>query len=200
MKLIGLTGGIATGKSTVSRMLVDAGLPLIDADVVAREVVAPGTPGLSAVSERFAGVVTPEGLLDRKALATRVFGDANERAALNAIVHPLVSAAVIEKTQALAAQGTPLAIYDAPLLIENALYEGLDGVILVATRPEVQKARLMTRDGLSEAEAEARMRSQLPIDAKRPYARWVIDNNGPVAVTRAQVEQVLAELNDLHHL
>lgn len=190
MALYGLTGGIASGKSTVSRMLRELGAHVLDADVLAREVVEPGTPGLAAVAARFPGVLGPDGRLDRVKLGARVFADATERAALNAIVHPLVREAFLEKVQALAEQGVERIIYDVPLLIEGGLQESMDGVVLVWVPRALQKARLMGRDGLDEAAAEARLAAQLPLDDKRPYATWIVDNSGDLASTRAQVEQV----------
>ncbi|MFL5343258.1 MAG: dephospho-CoA kinase [Hyalangium sp.] len=190
MRIYGLTGGIASGKSTVSRILRELGAPVLDADVIAREVVEPGTPGLAAVAARFPNVLTADGRLDRAKLGARVFGDATERAALNAIIHPLVGKAFLEKLQALEAQGVERAVYDVPLLIENGLQAGMDGVVLVWTPRALQKARLMTRDGLDEAAAEARLAAQLPLDEKRQHATWIVDNSGELASTRAQVEQV----------
>jgi dephospho-CoA kinase len=190
LRLFGLTGGIASGKSTVSRMLRELGAHVLDADAIAREVVEPGTPGLAAVAARFPDVLTPDGRLDRAKLGARVFADPAERAALNAIVHPLVGQAFLEKVQALAAQGLERVIYDVPLLIENGLQGGMDGVLLVWVPRPVQKARMMARDGLDEAAAEARLGAQLPLDSKRPYATWVVDNSADLASTRAQVEKV----------
>lgn len=194
MKLYGLTGGIATGKSTVSRMFLEAGVPLIDADVLAREAVAPGSPALAQIAARFPGVVSEAGVLDRKALGERIFSDPAERAALNAITHPRVRELSLERSRAIAATGAPFALYDVPLLIESRLHEGMDGVILVYCPPEVQRARLMARDALTQAQADARLASQLPIDEKRRFARWIIDNGGTLEATRAQVEQVLGQL------
>lgn len=190
MRVYGLTGGIASGKSTVSRMLRELGVPVLDADAFARQVVEPGTPGLAAVAARFPDVLTPDGRLDRARLGARVFADAGERAALNAIVHPLVGQAFLEKVQELAEQGVERAVYDVPLLIENGLHKNMDGVILVWVPRPIQKARLMTRDGLDEAAAEARLAAQLPLDAKRSQATWVVDNSGDLSSTRSQVEQV----------
>lgn len=190
MHVFGLTGGIATGKSTVARMFAARGVELIDADGVAREVVAPGQPALEAIAARFPGVVV-NGQLDRARLAARIFADPTERAALDAIVHPRIRLAVLERTRALAALGVPRVIYDAPLLIEKRLHEGLDGVVLVVTPPETQLARLMSRNGLTEAEARARVAAQMPLDAKRPFATWIIDNGGDLAATQRQVEAVL---------
>ncbi len=190
MKLYGLTGGIASGKSTVSRMLRELGAHVLDADVIAREVVEPGTPGLQAVAERFPGVLGPDGRLDRARLGARVFGDPQERAALNALLHPLIGQQFMLRTQALAEQGVERVLYDAPLLIENRLHLGMDGVVLVWVPREVQKARLMARDGLDEAAADARLAAQLPLDEKRQHATWVVDNSGELGTTRARVEEV----------
>jgi dephospho-CoA kinase len=147
-----------------------------------------------SLGARFPGVIGADGRLDRKKLVERVFGDPAERAALNEITHPRIRELALRRTAELAETGAPVALYDAPLLIENRLHEGMDGVILVWCPREVQRARLMARDGLSEAQAEARLASQLPIDAKRPYATWLIDNSGALEATRAQVEQVAAKL------
>jgi dephospho-CoA kinase len=190
VKIYGLTGGIASGKSTVTRMLRELGAHLLDADVIAREVVEPGTPGLKAVAERFPGVLGPDGRLDRAKLGARVFGDPKERAALNALLHPLIGQEFLLRTQALAEQGVERVLYDAPLLIENRLHEGMDGVLLVWVPREVQKARLRARDSLDEAAAEARLAAQLPLDEKRQHATWVVDNSGDLGATRAQVEGV----------
>jgi dephospho-CoA kinase len=190
LHLYGLTGGIASGKSTASRMFRELGAHVLDADALAREVVEPGTPGLAAIAARFPHVLTPDGRLDRAKLGARVFADPTERAALNAIVHPLVGQAFLEKLQALEAQGVERVIYDVPLLIESGLQGGMEGIVLLWTPRALQKARLMTRDGLDESAAEARLAAQLPLDEKRSHATWIVDNSGELASTRAQVEQV----------
>jgi dephospho-CoA kinase len=190
MHLYGLTGGIASGKSTVSRMLRELGAQVLDADLLAREVVEPGTPGLAEVAARFPGVVGTDGRLDRTALGARVFADPAERAALNALLHPRIAQAFLEHTRALAEAGAARVIYDAPLLIENGLHTRMEGVILVAVPREVQRARLMLRDGLSAEAAEARLASQLPLEDKRRHATWVVDNSGTREHTRAQVEAI----------
>jgi dephospho-CoA kinase len=192
--LYGLTGGIATGKSTVARRFVELGMPLIDADVIAREVVAKGQPALEAIATRFPGVVSADGTLDRAALGARIFANPGERAALDAITHPRIRQAVLEQSIALAASGTPRALYDAPLLIENRLHEGLAGVVLVVAPRDVQRQRLMDRNRLSATEADARIDSQMPLDAKRPFATWIIDNSGDLEATRAQVDDVWRQL------
>lgn len=190
MHVFGLTGGIASGKSTVSRMLRELGARVLDADVLAREVVEPGRPGLRRIDERFPGVVGPDGRLDRVKLGAHIFADPAERAALNAIVHPEVRALFLQKLQALEAEGVTHAVYDVPLLIETGLHQAMEGVAVVWVPREVQKARLMTRDGLSSDQAEARLAAQMPLDDKRAHATWVIDNSGAPEATRPQVEAV----------
>lgn len=194
MQLFGLTGGIATGKSTVAQRFVEKGMPLIDADVVAREVVAKGQPALAEIAARFPGVVDADQTLDRAALGARIFANPTERAALDAITHPRIRLAVLERTQALAESGAPRALYDAPLLIENRLHEGLDGVVLVVAPREVQRARLMARNQLSAAEADRRIDSQMPLDEKRRVATWIIDNAGSREALDAQVDEVWRQM------
>lgn len=194
MKVYGLTGGIASGKTTVGAMFKAHGVAFIDADEVAREVVASGTPGLAAVAARFPGVVDAAGALDRARLGDRIFAAPAERAALEAITHPLIRARVLEKTLAFAEAGEPRVIYDAPLLIERRLHEGMNGVVLVWVPRAVQRERLMRRNGLTGAEADARLQAQLPLDDKRPFATWLIDNSGTLDETRAQVDRVWAAL------
>ena len=146
MRVVGLTGGIASGKSTVSAMFRELGAQVIDADQVAREVVEPGTPALEEIARRFPGVVDAAGRLDRTALGARVFSDATERRALEAIVHPRIRDEVARRTEALARVGVQVVLYDAALLIENGLHRGMDGVILVSAPEAVQRARLAARE------------------------------------------------------
>jgi dephospho-CoA kinase len=190
VRLFGLTGGIASGKSTVTRMFRELGAHVLDADLIARQVVEPGTPGLADVAARFPGVLDAEGRLDRAKLGARVFGDPAERAALNALLHPRIRDEFARQTLALEAQGVARVLYDAPLLIENNLHLGMDGVVLVWVPRALQKARLMARDGLPEEAAEARLAAQLPLDDKRAQATWVVDNSGELPATRAQVENI----------
>lgn len=194
MVVFGLTGNIGTGKSTVARLFAEHGVPVIDADQVAREVVAPGTAGLAEVAGRFPGVLTPSGELDRKALAERVFADAQERAALNAILHPRIGAEVRTRLDRLAARGAPVAIYEAALIVENALHHGLDGLIVVNAPVEEQIRRLRLRDGMSEEEARSRIRAQLPAHEKVKAADFVIENTGAPELLRAQVTRVVDTL------
>jgi dephospho-CoA kinase len=197
MKVVGLTGGIASGKSTVARRLVAAGFHLIDADLVARQVVAEGTPGLAAIAARFPQAMRADGTLDRQALGASVFADVREREALNAIIHPRIREEVAAQLEAAKARGTTLVVYDAPLLVENELHRGLDGVILVAAQPATQIQRMMTRDGFTHAQAEARLRSQLPLEKKRLHATWVIENDGTLLETETQVDALISALRTL---
>jgi len=190
VRLVGLTGGISSGKSTASEMFRALGATLIDADQVAREVVEPGEPALVDIALRFPGTVDASGTLDRSVLAARIFASPTERAALNAIIHPRIQAEVQRRTSALASAGVETVLYDAALLIENGLHHGMDAVVVVWVPLEVQRARLMARDGLSEAEAEARISAQAPLDGKRGVATWVVDNSGTREQTRQQVAAI----------
>ena len=193
MFVFGLTGGIATGKSTVTAMIREAGVPVIDADALAREIVQPGMPALTAIAAAFPGVVA-NGQLDRAKLGKIVFSNEVARGKLNAITHPRIKELAKKKKDELAAQGVTHAVYDAALLIENRLHEAMQGVILVTCPVEVQVQRVMSRDGLSEDAARARIASQMPTEEKKKYATWLIDNGGALEATRAQVKQVLAEV------
>lgn len=190
MRLVGLTGGIGSGKSTVTQMFRALGAEVIDADELAREVVRPGQPALAEIARRFPGTVDAAGQLDRASLAARIFADPAERAALNAIVHPRIQAEVQRRTEALARAGAKVVLYDAALLIENGLHRAMDAVIVVWVPPEVQRERLMARDHLDHATAEERIRAQMPLDEKRALATWVVNNGGGLEETRRQVEQI----------
>jgi dephospho-CoA kinase len=190
MRLVGLTGGIGSGKSTVSEMFRALGAEVLDADQVARDVVRPGEPALAEIARRFPGAVDASEQLDRAQLAARIFADPAERAALNAIVHPRIQAEVQRRTRLLADAGVPVVLYDAPLLIENGLHRAMDSVIVVWVPPELQRSRLLARDLLDPAEVEARLRAQAPLDEKRALATWVVDNAGSREQTRAQVEAI----------
>jgi dephospho-CoA kinase len=194
MRVVGLTGGIASGKSTVSAMFRELGAEVIDADQVARDVVEPGTAGLLEVARRFPGVVDASGRLDRAALGRRVFADPAERRALEGIVHPRIREEVARRMEALARAGVTVVLYDAALLIENGLHRGMDGVVLVSVPESVQRSRLAARDGLDEADITARLGAQLPLADKRASATWVVDNGGTLDETRAQVRRIWDEI------
>jgi dephospho-CoA kinase len=194
MRVWGLTGNIGSGKSTVARLLAARGVPVVDADQVAREVVQPGTQALREIAARWPSVLAPDGSLDRKALAARDFADAKERAELNRIVHPRIAEEVSSRLGALAGKGHPVAVYEAALIVENRLHEGLDGLVVVTAPEAAQLARLRERDGMSDAEARARLASQLPAADKLLHATFVIDNQGSEAELEAQVDRLLAAM------
>jgi dephospho-CoA kinase len=195
VRRVGLTGGIATGKSTFARALRELGVPVIDADALAREAVAPGTPALAEVVRAFGpGVLDGGGALDRARMAARVFADPAARARLEAIVHPAVREATRRETAALAAAGCDLAFYDVPLLYEVGLDRDLDAVVVVWAPREQQRARLRARDGVAEAEAEARLAAQLPVDEKAARADWVVRNDGEESALPAKAAALLAAL------
>ncbi|WP_030485810.1 dephospho-CoA kinase [Nocardioides aequoreus] len=190
---VGLTGGVASGKSTVARMLVDLGAVLIDADVLAREVVAAGTPGLQRVVEEFGPeVLTPEGELDRAAMGARVFSDAGARRRLEAIVHPLV----YERIAALEAEVPPgaLVVHDIPLLAENDRAGDFDAVVVVDVPPELQRERMVRDRGWSEDDAASRMAAQASREQRLGVATHVVPNAGTHEDLRLAVAEVFAEL------
>jgi dephospho-CoA kinase len=191
MRVVGLTGGIACGKSTVSEMLRRLGVPIVDADEIAREVVEPGSPVLAAVATEFGpGVLLPDGTLDRVGLGKRVFADAHARARLNAIVHPAVRERSAARLAAEARKGAPIAVYDAALILENGLGGAMDALIVVAVPEDVQVERLVRRDGIDHEAALARIRAQMPLAEKVAAADWVIDNSGTLTETEARVAGV----------
>ena len=188
---IGLTGGIASGKSSVGRLLAAQGLPLLDADVYAREALAPGSPGGQAVLERYgAGVRAPGGAIDRAALGQIVFSDGAERRWLEELVHPLVRARFAAELEELVAE--PLVVLVVPLLFEAGLEALCSEVWLVDCNETQQLQRLMARDGLGEADARARIAAQWPLARKRQLADVVLNNRGGPEQLATQVEQAQA--------
>lgn len=193
MLRVGLTGGIGAGKSEVSRLLVRHGAVLIDADRIAREVVAPGTPGLAAVVDAFgADVLAPDGSLDRPKLGSIVFADPEKLAVLNSIVHPLVGARSRELESA--ATEDAVVIHDVPLLAENALGPLYDLVVVVDASPETQLDRLVRLRGMTEADARARMAAQATREKRLQIADVVIDNDVPLEELERRVREVWADL------
>jgi len=188
MRIIGLTGGIGSGKSTVSAMLQELGATVVDADEGARAVVEPGQPALMEIRERFGDdVLGADGALDRDRLADVVFADDGARRDLNAITHPRVRAWMAGQMQVAAAAGAATVVLDIPLLFESGLTAGLDDIVVVWCPPETQVARAVGR-GLREEDVRARIAAQMPLDEKRERATAVIDNSGTPDQTRAQVE------------
>ena len=188
---IGLTGGIASGKSSVGRLLAARGLPLLDADVYAREALTPGSPGAGAVLERYgAGVRAAGGEIDRAALGQIVFGDGAERRWLEQLLHPIVRSCFKAKLQELAAE--PVVVLVVPLLFEAGLESLCSEVWRVDCDETQQLQRLMARDGLGEADARARIAAQWPLTRKRQLADVVLNNRGEPAQLAAEVEQALS--------
>ena len=192
LRLIGLTGGIGTGKSTVSGILRELGATIVDADEGARAVVEPGTPGLQAVVAEFGPeVLAPSGGLDRAALAEIVFNDPERRARLNAITHPLVREWMAQRTAA----ATGVVVHDVPLLFENGLQAAYRRTVLVYAPDAVAVARLRAK-GMTEAQARARIGAQMPIEEKRELAGVVIDNSDGLAETERQVRDLWETLRE----
>ncbi|MFI9234619.1 dephospho-CoA kinase [Streptomyces sp. NPDC053079] len=195
MLKVGLTGGIGAGKSEVSRLLVSYGAVLVDSDKIAREVVAPGTPGLAAVVAEFGpGVLTPEGALDRPKLGAIVFADTDRLAALNAIVHPLVRARSAELESA--AGPDAVVVHDVPLLAENALAPLYDLVLVVDASTETRLDRLVRMRGMTPDEARARMAAQATREQRLAVADLVIENDGPLEELEPRVRAVWEELRN----
>jgi dephospho-CoA kinase len=194
---VGLTGGIGSGKSEVSRRLAAHGAVIIDADVAARAVVAPGTPGLERIAEAFgAGVLGPDGALDRERLGAIVFRDPDSRDTLNAIVHPLVGEwmRAAERAAVDAAGGDLIIVHDVPLLAENGRAGDFDLVIVVDVPPELQLERLVGQRGMSPDQARARMAAQASRPQRLAVADLVIDNSGSLADLDHRVAEVWADL------
>jgi dephospho-CoA kinase len=189
MLTVGLTGGIGAGKSEVSRLLVEHGAVLIDSDRIAREVVAPGTPGLAAVADAFGpDVLAADGSLDRPRLGSIVFADPDKLALLNSIVHPLVRDRSRELESAVPEDA--VVVHDVPLLTENGLAPLYDLVIVVDASPETQLDRLVRLRGMTEADARARMAAQATREQRRKIADIVIDNDVPLDALRKRVAEV----------
>ena len=187
-QILGVTGGIASGKSSVAAIFAELGAVLVSADQLAREAVAPGSPVLAELAAVFGpAIIGPAGELDRAALARLVFADPAARERLNAMTHPAIARLAEARLRQLRAQGVPLVVYEAPLLFEAGATGRVDWVLTVAIDPTVQRQRLADRDGLAAAEMEARVAAQWPMAAKVAHADFVIDNSGPLAETRRQV-------------
>lgn len=193
MELIGLSGGIGSGKSTVSNFLRELGAHVVDADEGARAVVEPGTPGFKAVAAEFGSAVVREGRLDRSRLAEIVFNDRAALERLNSIVHPLVREWTADRLAEAAEAGDRIVVQDIPLLFENNYEPFFKATVLVYVPEPLQVARLVAR-GMAEADARARIANQLPIDEKRARATHLIDNSGSREETRAQTERFWTEI------
>jgi len=194
LTLVGLTGGIGTGKSTVARLIAELGVPVLDADQLAREVVEPGQPAHAAIAAAWPEAIGAGGRIDRKRLGAIVFADASARRRLEAITHPAIQALCDRRADELAAAGHRLAFYEASLLVETGRHRDLDGLVVVTASEETQVRRTTARDGLGAAEARARIAAQLPQAEKLRAATYVIDNDGSLDATRAQVVRLVQRL------
>ncbi|MEP7121517.1 MAG: dephospho-CoA kinase [Byssovorax sp.] len=190
--VFGLTGGLASGKSTVAARFAARGVPVIDADLIAREVVEPGSEGLAAVVAEFGeSVLAPDGSLDRARLGDVVFAAPDKRRGLNAILHPRIAARSAQRIAALDAAGETLACYEAALLVENHLADAFRPLVVVGVPVDVQLARAMARDGSTEEQARARVAAQLPLANKIAAADYVIDNAGDASTTERCADEVI---------
>lgn len=195
MHLFGLTGGIASGKSVVAARLRARGVPVIDADKLAREAVLPGTEALNRIVKTFGeDILLGDGSLDRKKLGQIVFADEEKRKALNAIVHPAVSMLTFTRSKELRDEGEALVAYEAALIVENGLADAFRPLLVVAAPDDVQIARMIRRDGITEDEAKARLRAQMPLAEKIAKADYVIENTGSIADVERRTDDVLATL------
>ena len=194
IKVIGLTGGIGSGKSVVAQVLCDRGVPVIDADVIARQVAEPGQSAHADIAHAWPEVVTRDGRIDRKKLAAIVFANAEGRKRLEAMTHPRIRAEIAAQTAALAAAGHRLVFLEAALLVETGLYRELDGLVLVTADHETCIARVIRRDGCTRDNVLARMAAQLPMEEKIRVADYVIDNNSSLEGTADQVLRVLPHI------
>jgi dephospho-CoA kinase len=195
IKLIGLSGGIGSGKSTVADMLRQRGIPVIDADILARQVVQPGLPAYRDIAVAWPGVVAADGTIDRKKLAAIAFSDPASQARLEAITHPRIREQVAVQAEALEKAGHTLAFLEAALIVESGYYKQLDGLVVVAASEAKQVERVMARDHFSREAALARIHAQSSLEEKTRVASHVIDNDGDLASTRAQVDAVLAQIS-----
>ena len=195
MKVIGLTGGVGSGKSTVAEMLRELGATVVDADEAAHEVYAPGTPGFDAVVAEFGSDFVHDGAIDRQKLGALVFNDEAARRRLNAIVHPLVREWMAARTAEAVERGDEIVIQDVPLLFENGLEDLFSSVLLVYAPEDIQLERLVQGRDVPPERARAIIAAQMPIDEKRRRAHHVVDNSGTFDQTRKQVEEVWAQMS-----
>ena len=189
--LVGLTGGIASGKSTVASFLRGLGVAVVDADQISREVVAKGSDGLAEIVQLFGqDFLTEQGELNREKMAAHVFADSSAREKLNRIVHPRVATRSAEQIATMAQTNTPYVVYDVPLLVEAGLHKAMDAVVVVAAPQATQVQRVQQRDGLTETAATARINAQFPLEKKIEVADYVIDNNGTIEDLKKRTEEV----------
>lgn len=192
MHLFGLTGGIASGKSAVAARVRKRGIPVIDADELARDAVAKGSAGLAEIVKTFGEeVLSPDGTLDRKKLAAVVFTDDTKRKALNGIVHPIVTTLTFKRSAELRDEGKPLACYEAALIVENGVADAFRPLVVVSAPEATQVTRACARDAAADADVRARIRAQMPLAAKVAVADFVIENTGSLADLDRRTDEVL---------
>lgn len=194
IRVFGLTGGVASGKTAVASHLRARGVDVIDADEVARDVVRPGSEGLRDVVTAFGDVLAADGTLDRKRLGAIVFADETARRTLEAILHPKIAAETARRIEALRARGVTLACYDAALLVERDLQDAFRPLVVVAVPRDLQRERLMRRDGIDAAEADRRIDAQLPLERKVAVADHVLDNSGTLEDLHRAIDRVLERI------
>ncbi|QRP61108.1 dephospho-CoA kinase [Corynebacterium minutissimum] len=195
MKLIGLTGGIGSGKSTVAQLLVEQGWALVDADRIARDIVEPGQPALAELAEAFGeDILRADGSLDRGLLASRAFASREKTDLLNSITHPRIQEEAQAQFAAARRAGEEFVVYDMPLLVDNGLHKDMDATIVVDVDVEERVRRLVEFRGLEEDDARRRIAAQIPDDVRRAAADVLIDNNGPREALDAQVAAAVEEL------
>ena len=196
--IIGLTGSIASGKSTVAKMIESYGLPIVDADIVARQVVEPGTPTLKKIAEAFGqDIIAQDGSMDRAKVGSTIFHHEEKRKTLNSIIHPAIREEMLRQRDELLSYGEKNIFMDIPLLFESKLEHFVEKIIVVSVNKEVQLKRLMERNGFTEDEANARIASQIPVKEKELLADAVIHNNGTLEDTAIQLQNILYEWNVL---
>ncbi|HCT9180351.1 dephospho-CoA kinase [Corynebacterium sp. B5-R-101] len=195
MKLIGLTGGIGSGKSTVAQLLVRHGWELVDADQIARDIVEPGQPALAELAQAFGDdILQEDGSLDRGLLASRAFSSHEKTAVLNSITHPRINEETQARFDAARQAGADFVVYDMPLLVDKGLHKDMDATIVVDVDAEERVRRLVAYRGLDEEDARRRIAAQIPDDVRRAAADFIIDNNGPREALGEQVEGVVEKL------
>lgn len=195
MIVIGITGGIASGKSTISNMLKKAGIPVIDADEISRDVVKKGSAALEEISKEFGErILNSDGTLNRRALGSIVFSDSRKLEKLNSITHPRIKCLIKEKIIQYKNEGKKLCAVDAPLLIETGFYELVDIVILVYVDRKLQLKRLINRDNITYQQAQKRIESQMSFEEKMKYADYIIDNSRDIEYTKQQINTILNKI------
>lgn len=195
MKLIGLTGGIGSGKSTVAQLLVRHGWELVDADQIARDIVEPVQPALTELAQAFGeDILQEDGSLDRRLLASRAFSSREKTAVLNSITHPRINEETQARFDAARQAGADFVVYDMPLLVDKGLHKDMDATIVVDVDAEERVRRLVAYRGLDEEDARRRIAAQIPDDVRRAAADFIIDNNGPREALGEQVEGVVEKL------